>query len=134
MSKAIRGFFLFLFSALFGLLISGLFAQAHSSQPLRVQTTSPHYPVETLDRHPRLDVEKERPAPWWVEKRDQTDRIFTAAGIEKATGDWDALEKSLFIQRLDLHGAKGVADRYKQFSAKQLKAAEKELKRIRDGI
>jgi hypothetical protein len=133
MRSFLRACSVLFFSAVFGLLISGLFAYAAAEDAIQVHPVDSHYPIEDLKKDPRFPIEvPKKKTPWYVTKSKLRYRIFEAGGLQSQIKNWDELEKDLFLQRLDAKGASGVASRYKQFSLSQLREAEKELRRLKE--
>ena len=132
MKRVIRGASLLFFTVLFGLLVTGLFGQALADGEITIHPVDKNYPVEALLAKPQYRLQEDSPAPWYIRKEKERDRIFAAGNMGPKIQKWDRLEKVLFLQRLDWKSARGVASVYPQFTLSQLEKAEKVLRQVKD--
>ena len=132
MKRVFRAVTLLAFTALFGLLISGLFGQALADGEITILPMSKNYPTEVLLADPRYKLATAKPRPWNFLKQKEFYRIFAAGQMESQIKNWDGFDQQLFVQRLDWKTARGIASVYPQFSLRQLEQAEKVLRKVKE--
>lgn len=97
-----------------------------------VYPVDPYYPVEMLEKNPEIPVRiVRREAAWYERKSRELHRIFEAGRMSEKTAEWDAYDRTMFVQRLEHRGARSIASEYPQFTSSQLKAAEVELRKVK---